>query len=346
MGYRRIGSFALILGIEPLTRYRSELEESLQYLSSEQAIESLQADPYWPKWNSPWWHMLLLHEMGETKRIPAAVIETYISALNRMPLKIFPIHPEDMPAGVDPYRETPCHCQLGNVYQVLASWGVDVDKELPWIRPWILRYQMSDGGLNCDNEAYLVKDEVPSSMVGTIAAFEAILLYTPRAWTAEERVFLEKGARFLIERKLLLGSPTKHNAAERESAKKWTQLCFPRFYFYDVLRGLSALLLWGQMSDQMSDQRIPWESIREVVTLLEGRFADGQVRCERLAYEGAGTILRSPAGEWVRGQPATFFPLLAKTSAIGEVSPFLSRQWAEARARLKSLGLTPLESGV
>ncbi len=98
---------------------------------------------------------------------------------------------------------------------------------------------MADGGLNCDNDAYLIKDEVPSSMVGTIAAFEAVLLYTPREWTTEERTFLEKGAQFLIKRKLMLGSDTKHNASERKSAEDWMKLCFPRLYLYDVLRGLN-----------------------------------------------------------------------------------------------------------
>src|SRR5262245_27332308 len=150
--------------MEP-TNYEAELRDSLRYLNSDEALQSLAADAHWPKWHSPWWHMLLLHEMGDTKRIPEPVIRAHIAALGRFPLKIFPIHPEDWPAGLDPFRGCPCHCQLGNVYQVLTAWGVDVDKELPWIRPWFLRYQMADGGLNCKNDAYLVKDETPSSMV-------------------------------------------------------------------------------------------------------------------------------------------------------------------------------------
>ena len=101
--------------------YESELGASLDYLGSKAALKSLEADAYWPKWNSPWWHMLLLHEMDQTKCIPAPVIETYVAALNQIPLKIFPIHPEDMPANVDPYQKSPYHCQLGNVYQVLAE---------------------------------------------------------------------------------------------------------------------------------------------------------------------------------------------------------------------------------
>ncbi|MDZ4677117.1 MAG: hypothetical protein SGI74_06355 [Oligoflexia bacterium] len=308
-----------------------ETQESVHYLNSDKAQQCVEADAYWPKWDSPWWHMLLLHEMGETKQIPETIIKKYVASLNRIPLKIFPIHSDELPAGVDPYRGYPCHCQLGNVYQVLAAWGLDVDKELPWIRPWLLRYQMADGGLNCDSDAYLVKDEVPSSMVGTIAAFEAVLLYTPRPWTAEEMVFLNKGAQFLIDRKLMHGSQTKHNANEREDEKEWLKPCFPRFYFYDVLRGLNAILLWAEKTKQA----LPAEAVTEVVNYLAKRFPDGKIRNERHSYEEVGSISQSASGEWLRGRPATFFPLLTKLSSIGEESPYLSRQWVEARKRLE-----------
>lgn len=310
---------------------QSELQQSIDYLKSDAALKTVGADAYWPKWNSPWWHMLLLHEMGETHQIPEAIVEAYIASLNRIPLKIFPIHAHEMPEGVDPYRGSPCHCQVGNVYQVLAKRGVDVDQELPWIRPWFLKYQMADGGLICDNEAYLVKDEVPSSMVGTIAAFEAVLRYTSRPFTTEEKSFLDRGAQFLMKRKLILGSDTNHNASERESAKNWGKLCFPRYYLYDVLRGLNALTLWAEKTGQS----LPKAAIQEAVESIRKQFPTGEVRIGRHSYEGTGTILQNENGEWIRRQPASFFPLLSKVSEIGSVSPFLSKQWADCRKRIK-----------
>lgn len=310
--------------------YSQELELSLHYLQSEAALKSIRTDSYWPKWDSPWWHMLLLHEMGLVKEIPDSVVAAYISAVNKMPLKIFPIHPGDLLEGVDPYRGVACHCQLGNVYQVLAARGVDVDLEAAWIRPWLLRYQMSDGGLNCDNDAYLVKDEVPSSMVGTIAAFEAILLYTQRAWTPEESAFLKKGAAFLIGRKLMLGSSTRHNAEERDDETEWLKPCFPRFYFYDVLRGLTALLIWAEKTNSS----LPSTAIEPVVKYLDGRFPDGLIKNERISYEGTRTIFQDPSAKWLKKQAATVFPLLTKVSEIGAVSPFLTRKWAEAKSVL------------
>ena len=311
-------------------QFSQEIEQSLRYLRSNLALKALKEDPYWPKWDSPWWHMLLLHEMGMAREIPSGLVSAYVESINRIPCKTFPFRPEVVPAGMDPYRASPCHCQLGAVMQVLYACGVDVDLEVPWIRPWLLGAQMADGGLNCDGDAYSVKDEVPSSMVGTIGAFEAILLCTPRAWTEAERVFLKKGAEFLMGRKLMLGSLTKYNADERDDETDWLRVCFPRFYFYDVLRGLNALLLWASMTGGT----IPVEAVEGVVKTLCTKFPDGQVRSGRHCYEETGTILQDASGVWQRSKPATFFPLLQSVSQIGEVSPFLSKQWREAQERL------------
>ena len=312
----------------------AQIGRSIAYLGSREALRSLEANCYWPKWRAPWWHMLLLHEMGETMRIPEVAVTNLVMSIERMPLKIFPIDPLQLPEGVSLDLETGCHCEMANFYRVLATWGVDVDKELPWIRRWLLGYQMADGGLNCDAGAYGVTGECPSSMVGTIAAFEAILLHSRNSWTAEEETFLERCARFLMERKLMLGSNTKHNAAERDVAPTWMQPCFPRFYFYDVLRGLNALVLWAEQTGK----RLLPESIEPVVDYLDRRYPDGAVRIERRAFAGRRTFHQSPDGGWSAAQrPASVFPLLSAVSVVGEVSPYLSWQWETTKRRLRDL---------
>lgn len=307
------------------------IESSVSYLSSPEAIASLGRDFYWPKWNSPWWHMSLLREMGETKRIPQNAIQKMVEELDRSPLKIFPIEPGDLPSHVD-LAETHCHCGVGNMYQVLATWGIDVDRELPWMRKWLLSYQMADGGLNCDNDAYRVKGECPSSMVATIAPFEAMLLHTKRQWNDDEKRFLDRAAAFLIERQLRLGSRTKHNHEESEKEGDWLKLCFPRFYFYDVLRGLKALLTWADKTGAT----LPAQAVAPVVSYLGERFPDGEIKKERLSYAGVRTCIRQPDGSYLRGQPASLFPLLEKISAVGEVCPYLTRQWRECLELLRA----------
>ena len=282
-----------------------ELDESVSYLGSPAALDSLVRDAYWPKWDSPWWHMCLLHEMGESARIPGQAVEQLMKCLEATPSTEFL-------DGSDYH----CHCALGNIYQVLSGFGTDVDGRLPWIRDWFLRYQMADGGFNCDADAYRVEDECPSSMVGTIAPFEAVLFYTPQDWTTAELEFLDRCAEFLLYRQLYKGSETVANAEEREQSPAWMRLCFPRFYFYDVLRGLRALLHWAERRVRQVEQRrvsVVWERLRTGVEV------------GRRPWERAGT--RLPGGGRAE---ASRFALLEKVSGDGP-SGYLERQWRECQ---------------
>ncbi|MEO7732520.1 MAG: hypothetical protein ABIY55_16245 [Kofleriaceae bacterium] len=313
--------------LTPTPAIERAIAASVAYLGSEAALRSLDVDPYWPKWDSPWWHMLLLHELGEASRIPASAAAAMVASLDRLPLHSFPIQPGDAPPGTDLSRDISCHCALGSMYQVLAACGVDVDHALPWIVPWFVRYQMADGGLNCDEHAYLRTDECPSSMVGTVAPFEAMLV------RGQPDPFLDRGARFLIERTLSQGSPTVHNAAERTSAPAWRLPCFPRFYYYDVLRGLAALVRWSTWSGQP----LPREAIAGVVAHLVEQFPDGIVHVERRSYEGRTTVLPGPQRSPSLRGPTSSFALLDATSVIGAPSAALTRQWTATRRDLLAL---------
>ncbi|OYZ18630.1 MAG: hypothetical protein B7Y39_13335 [Bdellovibrio sp. 28-41-41] len=314
-----------------------EIQKTVSYLKSRESLIALSQDPYWPKWNGPWLHMLTLHEMGASDLIPKEIIPTFIDSLNRLPLKIFPIQPVDYPPGLDPYRGSACHCQIGTVYQVLSKCGVDVDTQLPWMRSWILNYQMPDGGYSCDNNAYLVKDEIPSSMVGLISVFEALLICTPRSWTKDEKAVLDKGAAFLIERKLINGSTTEYNKSERESAKKWADLCFPRFYHYDILRGLNAITLWAEKTGS----HLPESAIKEAKTLIADQAVNGQLKQRRRIYENANTFFVDENNEWSKQRrPAAIFPLVESVNQPNQYSPYLSQQWRQVQDRLARIKLT------
>jgi hypothetical protein len=304
------------------------IADTLSYLGSDAALRSIASDTYWPKWHSPWWHMLLLYELGEARRIPARTVTAMVDGLNALPLKIFPIHPEDAP-GANLLRDCACHCALGCVVRVLAACGVDVDAALPWIKPWFSRYQMADGGLSCDDAAYRVQGECPSSMVGTIAPFEAMTL---GAWTPEQAAFLDRGAGFLFERRLMLGSSSAHNAEEREVQARWLAPCFPRFYFYDVVRGLAALVAWAERSGR----ELPRAAVAGVVEHLVRTFPDGVVRVQRQGFEICPTTWCEGEAGWSR-QPTSRFALLDAVSEVGRPSVALTRQWAEARRGLVGL---------
>ncbi len=306
------------------------IADSVAYLSSDAALRSIAVDPYWPKWDSPWWHMLLLHELGESQRIPTRTVKAMVAGLDALPLHLFPIHPGEAPPGTDFHRDFACHCALGCMAQVLAACGVDIAGALPWVQPWFVRYQMADGGLNCDESAYLCQEECSSSMVATIAPFEAML---GSAQTPAERAFLARGAEFLIGRALMHGSPTLHNAAERASALAWQEPCFPRFYFYDVLRGLLALVRWAEAGGEL----LPRAAVSAAVGLLLEHYPDGVVRVERNAHAGKITILPTPDHTPSPRVPASSFMLLDAVSVIGAPSAALTRQWTAVRHGLLRL---------
>jgi hypothetical protein len=301
--------------------------DSVRYLESDAALRSIETDTYWPKWDSPWWHMLLLWELGEARRIPARIARAMVDGLNALPLHIFPIHEHDWPPGLDRKRHSSCHCALGSMAQVLGACAIDIARELPWVAPWFARYQMRDGGLNCDESAYLVEGECPSSMVGTVAPFEAMLELDP----ASE--FVERAAQFLIERRLSRGSQTVHNAEERAREPDWRRITFPRFYFYDVLRGASALVHWATITQRA----LPLVAIADVVEHLATAFPDGIVRVRRHAFAGIGTWHEAAPGRWERAPLASRFRLLDVTSALDQPNPAATRQWTVTRHALRTL---------
>ncbi|GEM_PF-91174 len=306
----------------------NELDESLRYLESAEAGRSLEADPYWPKWDSPWWRMLLLHEMGRTRDIPAAAVEKLVHSLSIHLLPVLPLRPSDVPEAKDKTRNFPCHCQLGTVYQVLARCGVDVDRALPWIRPWFLRYQLPDGGLNCDESAY-TKPVPRSSVVSTLPALEAILLCTPRSFTPKETAYLERGAQYLADRKLWR-SVSRGGTVMDES---WAKLCFPRFYHYDLLRGLAFLV----RDAKRCVRPLPLDSMMEAFEIVREQVeANGSLAPGRRAFEGTKSLRRKDDGTWEKGDSSSF-PLLDTLSAVGVASESLTREWREVRDAVETV---------
>ncbi|MBK9032290.1 MAG: hypothetical protein IPL61_13420 [Myxococcales bacterium] len=301
------------------------MDDEAAYLASDEAMASLARDTYWPKWRSPWWSMVLLDELGAAARIPARAVAAMVAGLDRLPLHTFPLRDEDWPPGADRARDASCHCALGSMDRVLTACGVDVEAALPWTAAWYPRYQLADGGYTCDERAYLVADECPSSMVGTIAPLEAM---TRRAASAA----CDRAAAMVLGRALVHGSATRHNAEERVAAERWGALCFPRFYFYDTLRGLAAVVAWATAHGRA----LPLAAVAPTVAALAARSPDGTLRVERRAFEGKTGWTCDPAGAWVR-RPTTTWPLLEAVSELGAVSPALTRQWQATRRGLLAL---------
>ena len=73
--------------------------QSLAYLRSDAGRASIARDPYWPKWDSPWWHVLALREAGQPELVPREVLVELAEAATRHYLPFFPRPPEVLPPG-------------------------------------------------------------------------------------------------------------------------------------------------------------------------------------------------------------------------------------------------------
>lgn len=288
---------------------QKQIDDSVNFLSSQPGLDSLRTDPYWPKWNGPWWHMQCLFELGEAMRIPPSALNTLIVSMEHRFPKFFPLSALELPTGADLRRDSSCHCQLGMVYQVLFSAGIDVDIRMPWLRPWFFKYQLPDGGFNCDHAAYF-KPEPKSSIVSSLPPFEAVIFCTPRPFNNEELRFLERGAHYLIRHDLY------KSTAGKTINKDWLQPCFPHFYEYSVLRGLRFLNAWSRRTNS----ELP-RAIRQIEVAQEVQFfVSNGIRLLRRSFASETTTLLPVDTERHRIDAAKTFELLDEVSKDNTVS--------------------------
>lgn len=125
------------------------------------------------------------------------------------------------------------------------------------------------------------------------------------------------------------------HAAQRRGARRRGELgalCFPRFYFYDALRGLAAVVAWAAAHGHA----LPLAAVASAIAALAARAPDGVLRVERSAVVGKQGWAPDAAGAWSR-QPTTTWSLLDLVSQPGAVSPGLTRQWQATRRDLATL---------
>ena len=73
------------------TTLATEIDNTAAWLASDEAMAQITRDPYWPKWDNPWWRMLLLFELGEAERIPLVAALHLARTLDQKVLHHFPI---------------------------------------------------------------------------------------------------------------------------------------------------------------------------------------------------------------------------------------------------------------
>ena len=284
-------------------------------LSSTYATQSIKLDPYWPKWDSPWWKALLISEAGMSELIPKLFVEKMIGALNRHYLHFFPLVETDIPEGCDPYRHIMCHCALGNMCRLIELCDYEANKQIPWFVDWCERYQLPDGGYNCDEAAYTKSKK--SSFLSSLPMLEALLLIYKRTGNESLKKNLDAGARYLLNHAVYKSS------TGRMITEVWLHLSFPRYYDYDVLRGLSFLAEWAVVFGKKLPHEIVADCLKQIEPALD---ESGLIRIseDKIAVEGS-LVQQGSIWEWK--EKASRFAALDMFGKVGMVSLPLSRQW-------------------
>jgi hypothetical protein len=241
----------------------NELSEIGAVIESEKALLMIERDVFWPKWDSPWWYILLLEETGRLDEVPVGVFKELLTCADRQYLKVFPVREEDIDGPVNGYTEVMCFCFLGSLMKIASRLDFDVFAHVPWAKDWIHRYQLPDGGYNCDDAAYSGSGK--SSIVSTAVMLEGMIEYA--RFSKEPDIFaanMQKAVSYLLKHQIFLSTSGKSIADV-----DWDKMIFPRFYEYDFARGLEAvfdfLLLTGK--------KIRGIAIEKAVALLAQKIA-------------------------------------------------------------------------
>lgn len=304
-----------------MNHFNEALQKSLDFLNSKDAADSLRRDVYWPKWDSTWWHILLLYELGMIEEVPKDLMELFAEVVNDNVLHFFPFTEDEFPKDTDPYRQILCFCAAGSLYQMLSSYGIEVDKKIPWLREWFTKYQLPDGGYNCNEDAY-TKEVQKSSITSTLPMVESLLLLSKKEITTDELNALVKASDYIVSHKLF-----RKLTDQSIMDPNFIEIRFPRFYEYDFLRGFTFLYQYREkygytFPDSITD---------EVEELVNKHLMDRIITLKGVPlYDKSYNPL--PDGKWEKGD-ASYSDLLKLLMQTNHQSLVLTKAWEKMKPK-------------
>lgn len=248
----------------------ADLDEVRAAIESEKALLMIERDVYWPKWDSPWWYILLLEETSRLKEVPVALFKELLTCADRQFLKVFPVKESDRNGQINGVTDVMCFCFLGGLMRISAKLELDIFAYLPWAKDWIHRYQLPDGGYNCDELAYTSSGK--SSVQSTVLLLEGLIEYSRFAREDIFVPYMQKAVSYLLKHQIYMTS-----AGKEIRDVDWDKIIFPRLNEYDFTRGLEAvfdfLLLTGK--------KIRGVAVEKALTLLNQKITAGIAHSEK-----------------------------------------------------------------
>ncbi len=269
----------------------------IETLLKEQHTDGYWAEPedvYWPKWKATVWPLILLAEMGVPGELPAVKrgCEYFLRAMDAQDHSWPPNFSENDEGKWSSYRSVWEPCVTGNMARTLTLFGFSEDRRVRDMFEWLVKYQLPDGGWNCEPGPWQ-KEVFHSSFMSTIEPLWAFSELSAQKWPKGGREAVERACEFMLMHRLY-----KSDKTGKIIDDSWTSLHFPLFYFYDILHGLRVLTQLGYGTD---------ERTRDAVELLRSkRLPNGTWPMEASFLEAPKrNLVKDPAtGQWtpVKGE--------------------------------------------
>ena len=189
-------------------------------------------DLYLPKYAVTNWRLIVLSDLGLTRRDPR-VRRAAELVIDRWGRRKWPLRPRPSDHEI---------CILGNAVRYLVRFGYLDDPTVRSAIGTILRIQKPDGGWHC----------FPSRS-GTLDGWEglAALAEIPEAERSDPvRRSIARGAEFFLKRRLMIEGRGRY--------PPWFRLHYPNHYYYDVLVGLKILTRLGYGADPRLGPALAW----------------------------------------------------------------------------------------
>ena len=218
---------------------------------------------YKPKYLSTNWMLLILSDLGLTKR------EARIAKACDLWIKRFA--KKDGGFGTDGMSKSHL-CTAGNMARALVKFGYAEHPKVRSAFEWFVNNQAKRGGWSCFGSGRNLDSWEPMS------AFAA---YPRQKWTKSMKLAVEKGAEFFLEREM------HKQGAHYEP---WYRFHYPVHYYYDLLVGLDFITALGYGDDRRLSHAI--------AVLKQKRGAEGRWNLDAVHPDVEGGM-----AEWYRKHP-------------------------------------------
>lgn len=224
---------------------------------------------YSPKYLSTNWMLLILADLGLTKKDPriSTACELWIKRYAK----------KDGGFGADRMRISEM-CIVGNTARALIKFGYVDPPRVKSALQWLVNDQKENGGWRCGWRRGIIDGWEPMS------AFEA---YPKQRWTRSMKRAVERGAEFYLAREMY---------KEGKRYEPWHRFHYPTHYYYDLLVGLDFITALGFGDDRRLEYALS--------ALREKRRPDG-----RWSLDAVHPDLEGPIANLYARRPPTPFTL-------------------------------------